>query len=412
MLRLHHRRVALTAMMMVALTACAGSIIDPRDSLPPPRALTADEIAISDASTGFGFELLRRVHAAAEEPNVLLSPLSASMALGMAMNGATGETYAAMKATLGFGGMSEEEVNLAYRGLIDQLRVRDRNVEFRLANSAWLREGFPFEQAFLDAARTYFDAEVESLDFGDPGSPRIINEWVDDVTGGRITEIVDQIDPLDILFLVNAVYFRAPWSSPFEPLMTHPAQFHTIDGRTVTVPTMGKDGAVSLHQDDEVVVVDLPYAEGDFSMTIIMPAVGRSIDDLIDELTPERWTAWTGQFAQGRVILRLPKFKFEFDEQLVPALAEMGMGRAFDANLAEFDRITTARNDVYISAVRQAAYIDVHELGTEAAAATSVTVGVTSMPPEIRIDRPFVFAIRARESNTLLFLGRVGDPSS
>lgn len=404
--------LAITASAVGALAACDGAPIGPRGELPPPRNLTAHEVAVSNTSTIFGFELLRRVHASAEEANVLLSPLSASMALGMATTGASGETYAEMRAALGFGELSEDEVNAAYRGLVDQLRVADPAVEFRLASSAWLRAGFPFESAFRDAARTYFGADVAELDFADPASPGVINAWVDEVTGGRIREIVDEIDGLDVFFLVNAIYFKAPWTQPFDEYMTVPADFRTLDGRTVQVPTMGKDGAVAHYEGDDVVVVDLPYAGERFSMTVVAPAAGRTLDDVVRDLTPERWAAWTGALQTGRVMLHMPKFRFDFDVELRSALADMGMERAFDPARARFDRITRARDDVYISGVRHATFIDVHELGTEAAAATSVTGSVTSLPPTIRIDRPFLFAIRDRESNTLLFLGRVGDPSA
>lgn len=395
----------------LALAACGNPNVN-GPNLPPSRFLTPNEVRVSAANTEFGFELLQRVHDETNEPNVLISPLSASMALGMAMNGARSATYDAMRATLGFGGLTEDEVNEAYRGLIQQLRLRDERVEFQLANSVWARQGFPIEAPFLDVTQTHFDAEVRELDFSSPGAPGVINAWVDEKTGGRITEIVDQIDPHDILFLINAVYFKAPWSSPFDEHGTQPREFRTLDGKTVQVPTMLRDGPTLTFQNSEVTVVDLPYADSAFSMTLVMPAGDRTLDQVIESLTSERWNAWTSGLTSGRVMLLMPKFRFEFDTSLKPALADMGMGIAFQPFQADFGRITRTRDDVHISEVKQKAFIDVHELGTEAAAVTSIAVSVTSAPPVIHLDRPFLFAIRERESNTLLFIGRIGDPSA
>lgn len=405
------RTIALTGLIL-AVSACAERDPVGPDPLPEPRSFTLQELQLASANTSFGFELLRRVRSSADEPNVLLSPLSASMALGMAMNGARGDTYDAMRQTLGFGTLPEEQVNAAYRGLIDQLRARDRKVEFRLANSVWARLGFDFEEAFLEAARTHFDAEVSTLDFLDPASPGVINAWAEEKTAGRITEIVDEIDPLDIMFLLNAVYFKAPWAGPFEPDATHPGAFHRLSGGTVQVPTMMRDDQTIWLQNAEVEIVDLPYADSAFSMTLLQPAEGRSLDQLIESLTPERWLQWLAALETGRVMLFMPKFQFDFDTSLREALDDMGMGIAFQPHLADFGRLTTVRDDVYISGVRQKSFIDVHELGTEAAAVTSVTMSVTSMPPMLRFDRPFLFAIREGESGAILFIGRVGDPSA
>jgi serine protease inhibitor len=402
-----------TVTALAAALACGDPATGPGGTLPPPRPLTAQESQLSAANTSFGLELLRRVHLEKQnQPNVLLSPLSVSMALGMVLNGARGTTYQEMQTALGLGGLTEDEVNRGYRGLIDQLRARDPRVEFRLANSIWTRQGFPFETPFLEASQSHFDARVSAINFDDPAAPALINRWADEMTAGRIRQIVDAIDPLDIMFLLNAVYFKAPWSSPFEPNATSGRAFRTLDRRDISVPTMMRDGATLSYQDAEVTVVDLPYADSAFSMTLLLPGVGRSLDELIQSLSADRWAAWTGSLTSGRVMLLLPKWRFEFDVGLIPSLGGMGVDAAFRPFVADFGRITTARNDVYISGVRHKAFIDVHELGTEAAAVTSITVSVTSMPPVIAFDRAFLFVIRERETGTILFLGRVGDPSA
>jgi len=379
---------------------------------PPPLAeLTLNEQQVSGANTSFGLTLLREILADETEPNVLISPLSASMALGMTMNGAVGDTYDAMRTTLGFGSLSEEEVNSAYRGLIDYLNGRDAKVEFGLANSAWHEQSFPVHEAFLQAARDHFDAEVRAIDFMDPAAPGLISGWAEERTGGRIRDLVTEIDPLEKLFLVNAVYFKAPWALPFNPDATHPGTFRTLDGGVVQTPLMTLDGGVHHVSNGLVEAVELMYADSAYSMLVVAPAVGRGLEEIDAVLTPSGLDSLVASLESSRILLTLPKFTFDYDVLLDPALERMGMGIAFIPWVADFTRIGD-RDDIHITRVDQKAFIDVHELGTEAAAATSVGVGITSAPPQITFDRPFHFMIRERASGTILFLGRVGDPSS
>jgi serpin B len=391
----------------------AGCTASPADEQgEPPRAFRVDELAVSRANTSFGLELFAMVHAAAADPNVMVSPLSVSMALGMTANGAEDETLRDMRATLGFGTMPEDSVNAAYEGLIAQLHARDPGVEFRLANSVWHDQRFSVEQPFLELARDYFDAEVRAIDFRTATAPRTISGWAEDATGGRIKDLITRIDPQEVMFLVNAVYFKAPWSRPFDPDATRPGPFQRLSGGSIDVPTMSGDGAWPHTRNSDVDIVELLYADSAFSMVIVVPATGRDLDDVVDSLTPERWQTWMDALEPGRILFSMPKFRFEFGETLNDALIAMGMGVAFDDSRADFDRISRERTDLYISRVEHKTFIDVHELGTEAAAATAVGVGVTSLPPRIVVDRPFLFAIRERSAGTLLFVGRVGDPSA
>lgn len=396
------------ALVLLVIGACDS----PMDAgSPQARAFTATELAVSSTNTGFGLELLRQVTPSAEGPNVLLSPLSVSMALGMTANGAAGETYDAMRATLGFDGLTETEVNEAYRGLIDQLRARGRNVEWRLANSVWYEQTFTVEPSFLNALRTNFDAEARSLDFRAPEAPRTISRWAEDETGGRIKDLIQSIDPLEVMFLVNAVYFKAPWTTPFEEAATRDGPFRLDGGGTVTARLMMGDATRPYFTDSEVQAVELLYADSAWGMVLVRPVKG-TVAELVSSLTAARWRAWMSALAPGRVMLTMPKFRFDFEAQLKDALVAMGMGIAFTPNRADFGRITKARDDLYISRVVHKSFIDVHEKGTEAAAATAVGIGLTSLPPALTFDGPFLFAIRERSSGTILFLGVLGDPTA
>lgn len=380
-----------------------------------PRELTVAEREVVSSSNAFGLELFGRLADEHRDENLVFSPLSAHLALGMTANGANGETLAAMRETLGQGGLSEEEANGAYRGLLDLLPSLDPGVELEIANSIWHRLALPVRPAFVDLSRRTFDAEVRGLDFGDPGAADSINDWVEDRTRGKITDLIDRIRPDEVMFLVNAVYFRGEWRFEFDPDETREAPFRRPDGSSVDVPMMSRDFAEVRHQrTDAFEAVDLPYGRGAYVMTLLLPAEGTAPADLLDGLDAETWASWMDGFAETRARVSLPRFRVEWEKLLNDALKAMGMEVAFDPDRADLLRLVEEGfpENLYISRVKQKAFIEVDEEGTEAAAATSVGVGVTSAPPTFRADRPFLYAIRERFSGTVLFIGQVTDPTA
>jgi serine protease inhibitor len=393
------------------LFACSHTPAEP--PLEPIRDLTPQETEVAVRSTTFGLRLLQEILATEAQPNVMISPLSASVALGMALNGANGQTFEAMRAVLDYSGMSIDDINAAYRGLLAQLRARDPKVEFKLANSVWHERSFAVEKPFLDAVKETFAAEVAGLDFSNPASVTTINDWAARSTGNRIRQLIERIDPLDRLFLINAVYFKAPWTQPFEPRATAPRPFVTLAGATVNAPTMTQDAGLRHFTADGVQAVELLYADSAYSMVILAPDRKETrLTSLVQRLTAEQWDAWMKRFTPGRIMLFVPKFRFDYGVQMKQPLSRMGMEVAFQPRIADFRRINPTQNDLHISSVIQKSFLDVHELGTEAAAATAVTIGITSLPPTLSFDRPFLFAIRERSTGTLLFVGRIGDPTS
>jgi len=407
-------RVVLLAGAVLA-AACSH---DGRGPTEPVRAWTGAELQVAAASSSFGLGLLRDVAASeTTKPNVIISPLSASMALGMALNGAQGETYDAMRRTLGFGDLGNADVNAAYRGLIAQLHARDGRVEFTLANSMWYRQGFPVLPSFVDTVKNAFHAEIRGLDFADPAAPGIISQWAEQQTNGRIKDLIQQIDPSEVMFLVNAVYFKAPWSTKFDKANTHTQPFLRLDGSNVNVPTMTREGTYRALANSELKAAELFYGDSAFSIVLLAPATGWSLDGVMARLEPGRFDALVDSMHARLVDLYLPKFTFDYARQLNDPLKRMGMAVAFDQNHADFGRIadlSTLGGNLYISRVDQKAFVATDESGTEAAAATSVGIGVTSAPVPLvlRFDRPFVFVIRERSSGTILFAGRVGEPAA
>jgi serpin B len=396
---------------VLGLAACSNDSTMPQGP-EPERPLTVQEQDVAKANTAFGLNLLREVHASEPAGNLLLSPLSVSMALGMTLNGAATSTFDAMRQTLAFAGQSQSEINTAYNGLLRQLRARDPKIEIGIANSIWYDAGFSVLPTFSDTVRHYFDAEVRQLDFASSASPSVINNWVSQKTNGRIKELIDQINPEEVMFLVNAVYFKGPWTQTFAEQATSARPFRRPDGSTVSVPTMSNDGSYYSTKNNEVQAVELLYGDSAFSMVLVAPAQGTSLAPVTALLEPAKWSALMSALQPGRIILSMPKFKFTYEKALKDALSALGMGVAFDPARADLSRIANVRpENLYISRVQHKTYIDVHEKGTEAAGATSVGIGVTSMPPELRFDGPFIFAIRERSTGTLLFVGRVVDPA-
>lgn len=410
-------------LLTAALTACGESTppFEPIAAL--PRLLTADEQEIIAASNDFGLDLFRRVYTGAgpgEPPaeeyepdtNVFLSPLSASMALGMALNGAVGDTWTGMRAGLAFDDLSQDQVNAAYRSLIDLLVGLDERVDFAIGNSVWTRQDFPVLQSFYDVVQQYFDAEARSLDFDDPTSVDTINAWIRAATNGLIEEGIEQISVYDMVFLINAIYFQGLWTDQFDPEDTRPASFERADGSTVTVDMMSLKAEFRTASTETFRAAELPYGGGAYSMVVVLPHRDVALADVVVGLQEGGWDVLTERLdaleAGSEIPLELPKFTTAYDIYLNDALRAMGMDVAFGVD-ADFGNLTPV--DVCIQYVRQKSFVEVDEAGTKAAAVTVVSIGLTSAPTPFVVDRPFIFALRERFSGTVLFIGAIGDPT-
>ena len=416
------KTILLTAVTLVLPLAGSGCS-DPNEPEPVttiqalPRDLTAAERELIAAGETFAFDFLAEV-AAAEDAgaNVFVSPLSASMALGMALAGAENDTYTTMRDALGLAGMTREQIGLAYETLIALLTNLDPSVRMEIGNSVWLRTGFQPEEAYIEDVETHFDARISTLDFDDPTAADTINAWVSDATDGLIDGIVDPpIDPLTVAFLINAIYFQGDWTLQFDPADTRPGDFRRDDGTVVSAPFMSQsDGEFPFAWGEDYVAVELPYGGEAFAMVVVVPGREVALDDFVAGLDADRWTAIVESMTPSETMVLLPKFKLEYEKSLNDVLKALGMGAAFDPFAADFSRMhrDALALQLHISRVRQKAFIEVDEKGTRAAAVTSVEVGVTSAPPMLTADRPFLFAIRERLSGTILFVGLVHDPTA
>lgn len=404
----------LTFLMVAACLAfggCGDKVCDPEDN--PPRQVTETEQRLIDSFNRFGINLLKEISRGRDQGNVFISPLSVSMALGMTYNGAAGTTESAMRETLEFDDLTLEEINEAYSSLIDLLSGLDPNVQFQLANSIWYRLGYTFKQDFIDRNQTYFNAVVQGLNFGDPGASVTINNWVGENTGGRIEEIVpDVIDPLTVMFLINAIYFKGAWTYEFDPADTEDDTFRLPNGTAVSCRMMNQIDEFRYLQGNGFEAIDLPYGDGDFSMVVILPSENKNdVDTMIDALDQETWRAWLASFEEAEGHLQLPKFTVTYEAVLNDVLTGMGMGVAFDPETADFSGMYDGWERLFISSVKHKTFVNVDEEGTEAAAVTSVEVGATGISGFwMRVDRPFLFVIRDSHSQTILFVGKIVEP--
>ena len=396
------------------LAACSSST-EPRPITQLPRALTSAEQTLITQSNGFAFSLFRAVddRRPVADANTFISPLSASMALGMTMNGAAGSTLDAMRNTLGFSGMSMADADASYQSLIALLRGLDPSVDFQIANSIWYRQDFPFEQSFLQTGQQYFDAKIQGLDFDDPSAPGTINAWVNESTNGKIDKMIDKIDSQQVMFLLNAIYFKGSWQAEFDKARTSSQPFFLADGSTTPVELMHlPHDSVPAVATADYHAAELPYGGGAFAMDVVVPTEGKTLDDLIASMDSDAWQALLASFTTQTGDVYLPRFQLTWDGSLKDPLTALGMGIAFQGGAADFTGMSSTRgHELYISSVNQKTFVDVNEEGTEAAAVTSVGVSVTAYhEPLIRADRPFLFAIRERLSGTILFVGAMRRP--
>lgn len=406
--------LVLTLLFVLPLFSCSEKH-EKADPGPKKITLSPEQVEIAEGINAFGFELFKEIADAEDSTdNIFISPLSVHMALSMAWNGAAGNTREEMMEVLNYPVYDDEKINNAIKKLIEELLSADEKVESEIANSIWYRHDFNVEEDFLDVNREFFNALVNAIDFEDPGTVDVINNWVAEATNNRIEEIIDNIEPEHVMFLINAIYFNGIWHKEFVEENTEERSFYLPGGEVKEVMTMETEGEFSCTIRDGYRVVELPYGHGNYCMLILLPDPELGIEGLTSKLDNEEWNEITGSLnGKKNINLRLPRFTFDFDVELGDVLIALGMEDAFNEQNADFTKINRG-GGLYISRVRHNSFIEVNEEGTEAAAVTSVEVGVVSYDPDkpiaFHVNRPFLFAIRETTTNTLLFLGRLVEP--
>ena len=372
--------------------------------------------SIVTANTRFGFNLFNEIRKTEQDKNLFISPLSVSIALAMTLNGAVGETEQAMTQVLQLQDLDSESINAGYAELRHALQAPDPEGALIIANSLWANQGVPFKQVFLQRNTQFFGAEISTLDFKDPSTLQTINQWVNTNTNGKIPKILENIKPETVLFLINTIYFKAAWQRKFDPWRTRNGSFHLISGGKKQVPMMATEGwnsSYPYYRGDTFQAISLPYRDRQMSMYIFLPDPESGINTFLESLNAERWENWMSEFRQQRVLLVMPKFRLEYRARLNTPLKALGMGITF-SDEANFSRMAPPPPmGLYIDEVIHSTVVDVHEGGTEAAAATAIGPMVGAARVEIVpfiADRPFFFAIRDNKTKTVLFMGVVMEP--
>ena len=352
-----------------------------------------------------------------KDGNIFFSPFSISSALGMTYAGAAGKTETEMGRALefpkntvafheNFGNLTNSINEVSKKGYL----------ELSIANSLWLADGYKFTEEFLRTNKTFYNTEMTNLNFAESEKARkTINDWVAEKTKDKIKDLIPKgiLDALTKLVLTNAVYFKAEWSEQFKKNATEESDFFTF-GDTVRVDMMNQKKRFNYMENDELQFIEMPYKGGDASMFVLLPKKKDGLREIEKKITWTDIEKYTQSLQSKEVEVFFPKFKMSLEYELSELMKRMGMSDAF-SKAADFSKMT-GNKQLYISAIIHKTFIAVDEEGTEAAAATAVVMRMKSLPPpqdyEVFIaDHPFFYFIKENNTGTVLFAGRVVDPS-
>lgn len=305
--------------------------------------LTRTETEMVKSGNEFSIRLFKEINKNEGNKNLFISPLSASMALSMVTNGAAGTTLLELQDALGFKSFTLEETNTYYRKMIRLLRDSDEDIITTVANSIWVNQHFPILESFKETNQKYLDAEVANLDFSNPDAKNIINQWCEDKTNGRIKDMLNSTDESQLLFLLNTIYFNAPWQERFFEELTKEDIFKNFDGTQSKVNMMNLTRSINYLEEDNIRFTELFYGtSASFSMVILLPEGNNTPQTIIDNLTPEKWNKWNENLKRGHFVhISLPKFKIEYERALNDDLQAIGIKEAFNVASANFSALSS-----------------------------------------------------------------------
>jgi len=374
-----------------------------------------DQQKLASVNVGFAFKLLKQLAKDQPGASIFISPYSASTVLQMACNGAGGQTKTEMQRVLGTTGLAAEALNAANKDCDRAINSQGTNVLLTAANAIWYRKGTPVKPAFVSCNREFFGATVAALDFDDPRSTGIINAWASEKTHGKINGIADGlINRWTELVLASAVYFKGRWETPFDVKSTKNRVFHFRAGRQKQVPMMEQTRKFAYRRGTGYQAVRLPYQGCALAMYVFLPDAGSSPEKLIGIMSGDTWQRVTEPgFGKREGTVVLPRFKLEYGVELKQPLSALGMRAAF----GKADLSGISDGPLFVSAVRQRAFVEVNEEGTEAVAATAMTIESSgpsnpTEPFQMIVGRPFLFLIEDQVTRMILFMGVVYDPGA
>jgi len=375
---------------------------------PPNNQINVDARLVA-ANTKFGFNLFNTLSKQQPNKNIFISPTSVALALSMTYNGVSGETKQEMTKVLELRGMTPQEINAANQNLQNSLQKNDPNVQVSIANSLWAKQGFSLKPEFLQINQEYYKANLSELDFTIPQEAlSIINNWVSQKTQGKIDQIVEEISPDQVLFLINAIYFKGNWKTPFDKSKTTNKTFYLTDSSSKQHPMMSQMGFYPCYATDTFKAVSLAYGKkGALRIYIFLPNSNTNLATFSQQLTAENWDKWMQEFIEINGIIEIPRFKIEYELELKSTLKALGMAGIFDISKADFSAMTD--DNVAVDSVKHKTFVEVNEEGTEAGAVASILLTRGSIF-KMNVNRPFFCAIRDDTTGTILFMGTILDP--
>jgi serine protease inhibitor len=360
----------------------------------------------------FGISLLVKLMAARGEENIVISPFSLELALGMVYTGCSGSSAAELSRIVGFNPKTDSQAIL-FPGMKLSSPIPP-GITLKVANSLWCDRSARLQPTFEAKLKDLFNPEIKSVDLGTADTMRAINDWVAKATENRITDLVQQ-PPKPPLVLIDAVYFKGAWEHPFSVTQDTPTQFEREHGGPCQVTMMKRSLSAPYLETDDFQAVKLPYIGGGFEMLLVLPAKAAGLSTVLQSLSKASWKQTIDKFSEASGTISLPRFKANFRDSLVGPLTQLGIGAIFEPS-KDFAPMFEDSRKFYVSNIIQQTYLRVDEKGSEAAAATEVQIEASAMraPPEkpfnLVFDRPFLFAIVDDESGQLIFIGVLRDP--
>lgn len=399
--------------LLVMLISCEKSKTNDLPGDPVKITTEIYQKEVIDSANRLAFDLFKPTLAGAKgEENIMISPFSITSALSMTLNGAAGETFEAMKKTLGLKEKTLEQINKTYLKLMTEMVPVDKRVVLDIANSVWVEKRLVVKQPFITELQTWYKAEAREIDVTNPDAVDIVNAWIAEKTHDKIPDMLDYLDPDLAMLLINAVYFNGKWRYQFDKADTQEEPFYVTPSVSKTVFTMHQKEKLKYAKTSNSTIVELPYGQGNYTMVVVLPDENVTTNEVADALTPALWNEWMALLADNtsEIELSMPRFKYKYKRLLNNDLINLGMGIAFTPD-ADFSNISD--QNLMINRVIHQTFIETNEEGTEAAAATVVEIINTSMPItiQVNIDHPFLYFIRETSTGTVIFEGRVSDPS-
>lgn len=370
---------------------------------------------LTRANTKFALDMYASL--CQNQGNIFYSPYSISTALAMTYAGACGNTKKEMAQALHFD-MLEQNIHPAFNKLQSHLQniQKEEPIILNVANALWVEKTYQLKKEYLDLTKKYYSANIFSVDFGNnPEKSRVkINDWVEDKTEEKIKDLLAQgaINDLTRLVLTNAIYFLGEWEKKFNPKATQESDFWLDETNKVTAPMMYQKDIFGYAAGDGLQILEMPYKGESLSMVVLLPEKKDGLKELESTLNAENLEKWLAGLKKQKVETYFPKFKTTQSFNLNDILKSLGMKEAFTRSADFFNM--EPRKELYISDVVHKAFVEVDEKGTEAAAATAVVMELASMPmdvPVFKADHPFIFIIRERVTESVLFMGRLADPT-